>query len=614
MNRFRYVITVLMAVVVGTSYAAGAPRVDAKSSTASQRTYYGIANIQQGAPLNFFSTSGMAGQWGPDVTMAQLGDWRFGSNMFNFVPVIAKTWKVSKGGKQVTVFINPKAKWSNGKPITARDLYVTAQIEQIRGTIAPYGLANPIKIVNTHEVVYNQLSTSNYNLFLRQILFQPIAPAVQYASLLPADINTIIQDSQYTGSDATLQAKAKSALTALSGLTKKIEAYNPPQNLSDGPYQIQDVSPSEIVLVKNKNYALANKISITKLVLRNDNDDNQTIWNMTLAGQTYQMSSGGMTPQLINQMKRVRGNAFYKVSSTSSLQLIFNENIAPYNNVKVRQALAYVIDRKPVWKVAALVAGSQSKTITGGVDANARAYLTPAQLKHLNPYKTNLKTATKLLQQAGMTKKSGKWYLSDGSQWTMTLYTVAGFNDVIEAFQNIANQLSSFGIDAQPQLIPSYAQYLADLPLQKYAVGFWIGTSPIPYNFMSRLYGVPDGYQVENGQLVHYTAADKGKGNWLNLPTSVKVKGYGNVKVGPLTYQLSQTHDPAKIRKITQELMITTNQYVPEITMWDVIQTGFVNQSYFANYPLKNVSVLRSCYGDYPPIGCWQNFGYLKPK
>jgi ABC-type transport system substrate-binding protein len=75
-------------------------------------------------------------------------------------------------------------------------------------------------------------------------------------------------------------------------------------------------------------------------------------------------------------------------------------------------------------------------------------------LKQLNPYKTNLKTATKLLQQAGMTKKSGKWYLPNGSQWTITLYTVAGFNDVIEAFQNIANQLSSFGIDAQPQLIP----------------------------------------------------------------------------------------------------------------------------------------------------------------
>lgn len=614
MKRLRYVTTVLIAAVVGTSYAVGAPRVDARSSAASQHTYYGIANIQQGAPLNFFTPSGMGGQWGPDITMAQLGDWHFGSNMFNFIPVIAKSWKVSKNGKQVTVFINPKAKWSNGQPITARDLSVTAQIGQIRGAVEPYGLANPIKIVNAHEVIYNQLSTSNYNLFLRQMLFQTIAPAAQYAALLPSDVNTTIKDSQYTGSDAALQAKAKTALTTLSGLSKKIEAFNPPQNLSDGPYKIQDVSPSEIVLVKNTDYALASKIRINKLVLRNDNDDNQTIWNMTLAGQTYQMTSGGMTPQLINQMKHVSGNVFYKASSTASLQMIFNENVPPYNNVKVRQALAYIIDRKPVWKVAALVAGSPSTTITGGVDANAKAYLTKSQLSRLNPYKKNLKTAAKLLQQAGMSQKGGKWYLSNGSQWTMTLYTVSGFNDVIEAFQNIANQLSSFGIDAQPQLVPTYAQYLQDLPNQKYAVGFWIGTSPIPYNFMARLYGGPDGYQVENGQLVHYTAADKGKGNWLNFPTSVKVKGYGNVKVGQLTYQLSQTHNPAKIRQIVQELMTTTNQYVPEITMWNVIQTGFVNQKYFTNYPLKNVSVMRSCYGDYPPIGCWENFGYLQPK
>ncbi len=614
MKRLRYLATVLIATLIGTSYAAGAPRVDAKSPTASQHTYYGIANIQQGAPLNFFSPSGMGGQWGSDITMAQLGDWHFGSNMFNFIPVIAKSWKTSKNGKQVTVDINPKAKWSNGKPITARDLYVTAQIEQIRGTVEPYGLANPITMVNSHEVIYKQISSSNYNLFLRQMLFQTIAPAAQYASLLPSDINTTIKDSQYTGTDPALAAKAKTALTTLSGLAKKIEAFNPPQNLSDGPYKIQAVSPSEIVLAKNNDYALASKIRIDKLVLRNDNDDNQTIWNMTLAGQTYQMTSGGMTPQLIDQMKHVSGNSFYKVSSTASLQMIFNENVPPYNNVKVRQALAYIIDRKPVWRVAALVAGSQSTTITGGVDANARAYLTKAQLKSLTPYKKNLKTAAKLLQQAGMTKKNDKWYLSDGSQWTMTLYTVAGFNDVIEAFQNIANQLSSFGIDAQPQLVPTYAQYLQDLPNQKYAVGFWIGTSPIPYNFLARLYGGPDGYNVENGQLVHYTAADKGKGNWLNFPTSVKVKGYGNVKVGPLTYALSQTRDPAKIRKIVQELMITTNQYVPEITMWDVIQTGFVNQKYFSNYPIKNVSVMRSCTGDYPPIGCWENFGYITPK
>lgn len=591
-----------------------APQVHARPDAAAPHTYYAIANIQQGAPLNFYSPSGMGGQWGLDITEAQLGDWRFGSNMFNFIPVIAKSWKASKNGKHVTININPKAKWSNGQPVTARDVYVSEQIAQVRGTVQAYGMANPIKIVNSHTVVFSQLGSSNYNLFLRQVLFLTIAPASQYGPLLPSDVNSTIAASAYTGSDPALQQKAKDALTTLSNLAKKIEAYNPPTVISDGPFAVQNVSPSEIVLIKNKYYALANKIKIQKLVLRNDNDDNNTIWNMTLAGQTYQMTSGGMTPDIVNKMKQVAGNTFYQVPSTATLQWTFNESYPPYNNVKVRQALAYAVDRKPVWKVAARVGGSQSKYITGTVDANAKAYLTRAQLKSLNPYTKNVKTAAKLLQQAGMTKKGGKWYLPNGQQWTMTLYTVSGFNDVIEAFQNIANQLSSFGIDAQPQLVPSYAQYLKDLAADKYAVGFWIGTSAIPYNFMARLYGSPDGYNVENGQLVHYTVNDKDKGNWLNFPMSVKVKGYGTVQPGPLTYKLSQTRDAKKIRKYVQELMIMTNQYVPEITMWNVTQVGFVNQKYFTNYPLKNVPVLRSCSGDYPPIGCWENFGYVTPK
>lgn len=613
-KRVRVISAALVVAAIAMSGVIAAPRVDAKPSFASQPTYYVGANIQQGAPLNYYSPSGMGGQWGADITMGALGLWRAGPNLSNFMPVIAKSWKVSKNGKQVTVLINPKAKWSNGQPVTARDLYVTAQIGQIRGTVEPYGLANPIKIVNNHEVIYRQLASSNYNLFLRQMLSQYIAPASQYASLLPSDINTTIAESQYTGSDPALQAKAKSALSALSGLSKKIEAFVPPSNISDGPYKITNVSPSEIVLIKNPGFVLANRIKVNRMVLRNDNDDNQTIWNMTLAGQTYQMTSGGMTAQLVNQMKKVSGNTLYSAPSTASLQLIFNENVPPYNDVRVRRAFAYIIDRKPVWKVAAGIGGSQSKYITGTVDTNAKAFLTPAQLKSLSPYKKNLKTAATLLQQAGMTKKGGKWYMKDGKQLTVTLYTVAGFNDVIEAFQNISTQLSSFGIDAQPQLVPTYAQYLQDLPNQKYAVGFWIGTGIAPYNFMARLYGSPDGYQVENGQLVHYTANDKGKGNWLNFPTSVNVKGYGKVQVGPLTYKLSQIRDPKKLRQIVQELMITTNQYVPEITMWNVTQVGFVNQKHFGDYPLKNVSVKRSCEGDYPPVGCWEEFGYVKPK
>ncbi|GAC1521131.1 MAG: hypothetical protein NVS2B16_28560 [Chloroflexota bacterium] len=590
-----------------------AQHADARTVAKSQHTFYAPAAVITGVPLNFYNLKGMT-RWGPLMTMGYLGVLKFSSNPFSFIPGIASKWKVSKNGKQVTVTINSKARWSDGKPITARDLYVSTQIAFVRSAVQAYGFESPLKTVNSHTVIFKQRSDNTYNLFLRQVLSQVVAPASQYAALLPADVNQTIADSEYTGNDPSLVAKAKAAVASLSALSKKIDAYDPPKDLSDGPYVISVKSPSEVVLVKNKYFYDAKKIHVNKVVVLNDNDDNQTDWNYALGNKVQQMTSGGMTSDLINNIKRVPGMRFYKVPSTASLQLVFNESFPPYDNVKVRQALAYAIDRNSIWKVAARTGGSPSQYITGTVDSNAKAFLTKDQLKRLNPYKKDLKKATALLQSAGFKKQDGKWHLPNGDLWNMTLYTVSGFNDVVEAFQNISSQLTSFGIQAQPQLVPNYGQYLDDLGHQKYAVGFYIGTSPIPYTFMARLYGASDGYQVEGGQLIHYTNQVKDKGNWLNFPITVTMKGYGKVQVGPLTYKLSQLRDAKKIRALVQELLITTNYYVPEITMWNVIQTGFANDRYFSSYPLKNVAIMRSCSGYYPPVGCWQLFGYVQPK
>lgn len=604
----------LSGVMAAIGLLAGGGPVQARGADATSRPFIDIATITEGAPLNFYNPKGMGGRWGGLLTIMPLAILRVSSNVNDFRPALASRWTVSKNGKTVTVFLNPKDKWSNGKALTAKDVVVSAQIGFIRQAVQYYGLGS-VKAVGSHEVVFKQLPNNNYNLFERQVLELNVAPAFQYGQFVPANISQMIADSEYTGTDPTLTAQAKSVIAQFAAISQKIDAYLPPENISSGPYKIQAASPSEIELVKNRNFYDASKIRVERVILRNDQDDNQTIWNYLLGGQVYQATSGGMTPDLVNNIKHVKGMHFYTAASTASLDLVFNESVAPYNNVKVRQALAYVIDRKPIWRVAAATAGTPSKYIAQTVDSNVKAYLTKAQLAELNPYKKNLKTATKLLESAGLKKVNGKWTLPDGSTWTMNLVTVSGFNDVVEAFQNISSQLQSFGINAQPQLVPDYGQYLKDLGAQKYPVGFYIGVGLLPYAFNARWYGQANGWYVENNNLVHYTGAtDPNKNNWMNFPTTVKVKGYGNVNVGKLTYELSQTRNQTKIKKIVRELMLTTNEYVPMIKMWDVVQTGFVNDRYFSDYPLGHMDVLRSCEGNYPPLGCWELFGYVKPK
>jgi peptide/nickel transport system substrate-binding protein len=224
--------------------------------------------------------------------------------------------------------------------------------------------------------------------------------------------------------------------------------------------------------------------------------------------------------------------------------------------------------------------------------------------------------AAKLLTEAGLKKVNGQWMLDNGKPWTVDLESVSGFNDWIEAQSVISEELRSFGISVNPQVAPTYSDYLTELADGKYPVGFWIGSlGPDAYTTMSRLYGTEDGYDLLGGKLVHYApGASQTVQNWVDFPQTVAVKGFGNVNVGVLTNQLNENISQAQMDHDMQALAFATNQYVPAITLWNGVQAGFINDKYFTDFPLKNLTVMMAAEGYYPPIGIWEMLGYVRPK
>ena len=610
MRGFRVPAFVLAAAIIGVTYLGSTGRVDARP-VAATHPYVTIGIIAQGAPINWYNTQPL--QWaGLDVSY--LGIVKLGvSNPLAFYPSLAKSWKTSKNGRSVTVTLQPNARWSNGKQITSNDLISSAAISFASGGAQSIFLGS-VKALNSKTVVYKMAPGAKYNLFTRGVLEQVVTPKSVFGHLLPKDIWTTIKASQYAGTDPTLVQKQKDAVTTLQALYKKIQAYAPAKDVSSGPYVLKSYNSGEAILVKNKYFYAASKIHIPEVILRNYNNDNQQIWNYLLGGQVYQATSGGMSSSLVHRIAQVPNNHEYLVPSTASAQLIWNESVSPYNKLAVRQALAYLINRKLVQKVGEPVSGTYNHWPTNAVDSNTKAYLSKAQLKQLNPYNPSPKAAASLLTKAGFKQSGGHWMLPNGQPWTVTLTTVNGFNDWVEAAAEIKSELSQAGITTEVQLSPSYAQYLTDLAAGKVSFGFWIGTGTTPYGMMGRLYAVPDGYNLEGGKLLYFPPTASGKGNWLGFPQSVNVKGYGKVAVGPLTNKLNVLTDKKKIRTIMQTLMITTNQKLPELTLWNYEQVGFVNDKYFTDYPTKNVKLMWTCSGYYPPIGCWQELGYVRPR
>jgi peptide/nickel transport system substrate-binding protein len=436
---------------------------------------------------------------------------------------------------------------------------------------------------------------------------QTIVPSSEYGKLLPKNIWDIIAASQYAGSDSAKKKQAKKAQDELTKLGKQVTQFAPKEDISAGPFVLKNLNPGEAYLVKNKYFYAADKVKVNGVVFRNYTG-NQQIWNYLIAGQLDASPFTAMPQNTLDKILKTNGNQKVVTPSFVACSLAFNEGIYPYGMPEVRKALAYVIDRNAVQKVAEPVVGTVSKYTDGMVDDVANQWLDSSQTHQMNPYDHDLQKATQLLQKAGFRKVNSRWVMPNGKPWTATIYTVNGFNDWIEAAKVISTEMTSFGIPTQPSIVSSYAQYLKELAQDKYAIGFWLDAlGPAMYSTFGRLYGMPDGYQVIGGKLVHYPYSDKTKGNWLGLPTEMKLPNRETVNPGQLTYELNRL-TPDQQRPIVQKLALVTNANLPVIELWNYVNVQFINTTRFTDFPVNNPGLMSNM------PGVWMAMGYVHPK
>ncbi len=554
--------------------------------------------ITVGAPLNPFNSNG--NNWIGFDQMQLAWFTNSATNPNSFLPGLAKKWQVLNGGTTVDVWLQPNAKWSNGKPVTSQDVKASMAAAFTQGSAQSFYLGS-VKIISPTEIQFNQVPGQHYKLFLNNLLQQDIVPAFEYNPVMGPNIWNIITTSQGTGAAAT------AAQTKLTNIGKTVATYAPKTDISAGPYTMKSLNPGEALLVKNPDYYAASNIHVNKVVVRNYTG-NQQIWNYLIGGQLDFGPFTAMPTTVFHQILAKKGNVETITPAYVGAALAFNQGIYPYGMPQVRKALAHVINRQSVQKVAEPIVGTASKYSDGMIDSATSAWLTPSQIAQLRPYNPSLTKATKELTQAGFHKVNGQWMMPNGKPWTATIYTVNGFSDWIEAAKVISSEMTAFGIPTQPSIVSSYSQYLKELALDKYAIGFWLNAlGPEAYPTYQRVYGPNDGYQLVGGHLVHYPYSNKQQGNWLDAPSTVKLANGSVVNPGKLTNELNSL-PPSQQKPIVNELAQAVNQSLPMITLWNYINVQFVNTSRFTDFPLHNTALLSN------PVGVWMTYGYVKPK
>ncbi|SIP92675.1 oligopeptide transport system substrate-binding protein [Aeromonas sp. RU39B] len=244
-------------------------------------------------------------------------------------PAVAESWD-TKDSKVFTFHLRKDAKWSNGDPVTAHDFVFAFRRVVDPKTGSPYSwyLETP-GVVNAHEIINGKAK--------------------------PEDLGVKAVDD-YTF-EVTLEKPLSYFVSMMAHTTvypepqKVIEKFGdkwtqPGNMVSNGAYTLKEwVVNEKIVLERNKQYWDDGKTVINKvtyLPIQSQNAD----MNRYLAGEvdmTYE------TPiEHFKRLKKERPNEVRVTGYVGTYYYEFNTKKKPFDDVRVRTALSYAIDRNVI--------------------------------------------------------------------------------------------------------------------------------------------------------------------------------------------------------------------------------------------------------------------------
>ena len=325
------------------------------------------------------------------------------------IPSLAQSWTVSPDGKTVTFKLQPNVKFHDGKPFTSADVQFSV-MEALKKT-HPRG-------VNTFRAVTEVATPDPLT-----AVFKLSEPAPYMMMALSSYESPMLPKHVFGAGDIATHPNA-----------------NKP--VGTGPYKFVEWQKGQFIrLDRNPEYRKAGLPHLERIVARFIADAG----TRSAAMETQEVHMGGFNAIPPVDVKRLQ--ALPHIATTYKgyemqapiVQLDFNTTKPPFDDVRVRQAVAYAIDRQFVIDNVWFGFG---KPATGPISSNFKANgLYTDQVKNYN-VKNGVEIANKLLDDAG--KKRGP----DGVRFEI-VHDVTPYGDEWRRFgEYVQQQLGKIGIKA----------------------------------------------------------------------------------------------------------------------------------------------------------------------
>lgn len=319
-------------------------------------------------------------------------------------PMLGESYEYNEDGTVITVKIKPGLKWSDGEPLTAKDVAFTFQYEA--NNPEGNGLVSAEATDDTTVVL-------------------------TYSS---AQFTTAFQR---LGSTLILPEHIWAEITDFANFTNE-------EPVGSGPYVVEKTTSESYMLVANENFRDADDLGIKK-VQYIAVDNNQTAQDLLAAGK---LDWAGM---FIPNPEDVTSNGVIDWINTPQdptvLYTCSNAElgcVGPQTDVAVRQALNVAIDRSTI-KEKAFVGMTGDISPTFALIPRDEKWVADSA-NTVSPQEADAAEAGSILEAAGYAKGADGFYAKDGAALELNLISVDGWTDYNDAAKLITEQAGEAGI------------------------------------------------------------------------------------------------------------------------------------------------------------------------
>lgn len=364
-------------------------------------------------------------------------------------PYLAESWEITADGKTYTFNLAKNAKFHDGKPVTPQDVAFSFDIvkQQHRFGKQMFGPIEGYEYPDAHTLVVR--------------LSKPHGPLL-LAATTPRQLPIMPKHVYGNAPDFMKQ-----------------EAHKNP--VGSGPFVVSDRKTDEYVsIARNEDHFVDGLPYLDKIIYRNVAD--KTAKRIGLRQNQFQLARADSVMRFsdIKQFSKIEHLDLteYQGISGGAIVLEFNNRREPLTNKKVRQAIAYAVDRSHI-----------SNVLHGGYTKQSRSPLPATNVffnDQLQGYPFNVEKANSLLDEAGYPANS------DGTRFELNLIYIAppfmpDFQTLPAEF--VAASLKKVGIKVKLEPLQGFAGWAKRSAAWDFDMSInWPGDKTDPAIGVSRLY------------------------------------------------------------------------------------------------------------------------------